>query len=406
MEDCVGAFEMPRDRCCAAAAPGRAAVASVSVFPAPSDRPPRIMGIFAHPDDEVFCLGGTMARYVAAGGVGKLVSLTRGEAGQIRDVRTASRRTLGEVRARELELSAKVLGVGEVECHHFRDGALASLPVEPLIELAVRAIDEFRPDVVISFGPDGAYGHPDHIVVSGVATVAAERSETNPVMLHSVFPRRGNLLVRLLVDWLGGLDERFRGTEDFAHGLMLFADGSSMLGYAADHLDVRFYPAGSFIIEQGEPPGELFLVLSGEVDICLETEDGTLNRVGASGPGSFVGEEGMANGRPRNAHVVARTSVTCFVLSPGRDDPTAGRGASALTAFPADHQPLIDQTHDYIEVDIKQFAGEKVRALACHRSQYAISADMFPPSLAVGLFGFEYFTQAGSTSGAEADSAG
>lgn len=65
-------------------------------------RPPRLLAVFAHPDDEVFCAGGTLARWAAEGGETMVFSATRGEAGQIQDGQAATRRTLGEVREREL----------------------------------------------------------------------------------------------------------------------------------------------------------------------------------------------------------------------------------------------------------------------------------------------------------------
>ncbi len=354
---------------------------------------PRVLGLFAHPDDEVFCLGGTMAKHVAAGGCGKIVSLTQGEAGQIRDVAVGSRRTLGDVRARELAQACAELGVTDTECLQFGDGTLAGSPIEPLVEAARRIIADFEPDVVISFGPDGATGHPDHIVLADVALQAAEASKTRPTMLRSVFPRRSNLLVRLIVDWLGNMDSRFMGTEEFAHGLMLFADGSSMLGYAADHLAVRFYPAGTFIIEQGEPSGDLYLVLAGTVDIVREDESGALNKVASSGPGSFIGEDGIANGQPRNAHVVANASVTCFVLSPSAATASDGRGPTSAALDAKEEVSLFAAEPGYIEVDVRDFAEQKMRALACHRSQYAITPDMFPHSLIEGIFGTEYFAR-------------
>ncbi len=337
-----------------------------------------------------------MSKYVSEGGVGKIVSLTQGEAGQIRDVRSASRRNLGSVRQQELAAAARVLGVSDTQCHDIKDGTLAGQPEELMIDVAKSVIDDFVPDVVISFGPDGAYGHPDHVAVSRIATLAATLSDSKPAMLHAVFPRSSKLLVRLLTDWLEGLDGRFMGTGEFAHGLMLFADGSSMLGYAADHLAVRFYPPGTFIIEQGEPSGELFLVLSGVVDIQRENEDGSFTHVAQTGTGSFVGEDGIASGQPRNAHVVANTSVTCFVLSPGPANNSAGRGdSSEVDPFRSSAVPTADELPPgCIAVDVTPFAEQKVRALACHRTQYAIEADMFPPSLAIGLFGVEYFTLA------------
>jgi LmbE family N-acetylglucosaminyl deacetylase len=362
-------------------------------FPTPVDRAPRILGLFAHPDDEVFCMGGTVAKYVASGGAAKILSLTRGEAGQIRDVGVASRRTLGEVRERELVQAAKVLGVAETECFRFADGTLASQSLEPMIEQAAECIDNFCPDVVVAFGPDGAYGHPDHVASSQIATRSAAASRTRPTVLQAVFPRNRTFLVGLIVDWLEALDGRFLGSEEFAHGLMLFANGSSMLGYAADHTDVRFYPAGTYIIEQGERPGELFMVLSGQVDIYHESADGTLNHVAQTGPGSFIGQDGIARGQPRNAHVLATNSVTCFVLSPGRANRAAGRGDSSnVPAFVADDTDR-QLPQDCIAVDVSDVAEQKLRALACHRSQYAIEAEMFPPSMVKQLFGIEYFVE-------------
>jgi len=362
-------------------------------FPEPNGGPPAILGLFAHPDDEVFCLGGTMATYMARGGRGRIVSLTKGEAGQIRDAASGSRSTLGAVRTEELRAAGVALGVEDTWCGDVPDGSLANAPREPLVEFAAGVIDDFEPDVVISFGPDGAYGHPDHIAAGEIAVEAVRRSVHKPAMLQAVFPRQSKLLVSLIVEWLTSLDERFLGNESFAHGLMLFADGSSMLGYAADHLAVRFFPAGSFIIEQGEPSGELFLVLSGSVDIVHEAEDGARSLLATSGPGSFFGEDGIAKGQPRSAHVVARDSVTCFVLSPGEASPSAGRGASSpLDQFVGDdaNEPSAE-LDGCVVVDVRATARQKLEALACHQSQYAIESDFFPDSLLEGLLGVEYF---------------
>jgi hypothetical protein len=273
------------------------------------------------------------------------------------------------------------------------DGTLADAPRESVVARAVELIDEFAPDVVISFGPDGAYGHPDHIAAGEIAQQAARESDCRPVMLQAVFPRQPRLLVSLIVDWLTSLEGRFMGDESFANGLMLFADGSSMLGYAADHLSVRFFPSGTFIIEQGEPPGELFLVLSGSVDIIHELDDGSREHLATSGPGSFFGEDGIAKGQPRSAHVVARDSVTCFVLSPGEASSSAGRGGtSPLEQFVSDSRDERPAgLSDCIEVDVRDVVRAKLEALSCHRSQYAIEPDLFPDSLLRGVFGVEYF---------------
>jgi LmbE family N-acetylglucosaminyl deacetylase len=78
---------------------------------APTGRAPRILGLFAHPDDEVFCVGGTLARCADAGWITGIASLTQGERGQIRDAEAATRRTLGAVRVKELHAAGDALGV-------------------------------------------------------------------------------------------------------------------------------------------------------------------------------------------------------------------------------------------------------------------------------------------------------
>ena len=87
----------------------------------------RIAGIFAHPDDEVFCVGGTMATYVEAGAEALILSATRGEAGQIRDATAATRATLGAAREAELREACRCLGVQDVRFFDHLDGTLASL---------------------------------------------------------------------------------------------------------------------------------------------------------------------------------------------------------------------------------------------------------------------------------------
>src|SRR5919109_1556734 len=81
---------------------------------------PRILGVFAHPDDETFCAGGTLAKYAADGAEIMIVSATRGDAGQIRDARAATRRTLGQVREHELRLACERLGVRHAVCLDYR----------------------------------------------------------------------------------------------------------------------------------------------------------------------------------------------------------------------------------------------------------------------------------------------
>jgi LmbE family N-acetylglucosaminyl deacetylase len=115
-------------------------------------RPARLLGVFAHPDDEIFCAGGTFAKYARAGAVTMVVSATRGEAGQIRDAAAATRRTLGTVREAELRQAGVTLGVTSTRCLSYKDGGLQD--VDPSVlssELAV-LISTFQPDAAVTFG--------------------------------------------------------------------------------------------------------------------------------------------------------------------------------------------------------------------------------------------------------------
>src|SRR4029453_18432287 len=85
------------------------------------------------------------------------------------------------------------------------------------------------------------------------------------------------------------LDTKFRGSADFIHGLLLFAHESTMLGYAADHIKVAWYPSGFYIIEQGEPATSLYLILSGEADVMCDNPDGSFHQLAVIGPGAFFG---------------------------------------------------------------------------------------------------------------------
>ncbi len=351
------------------------------------DRPARLLGLFAHPDDEIFCGGGLFAEMTARGAHVRIVSYTSGDAGQIRDANIATRATLGDVRRRELKEAAAELGVSDVVVHDRGDGTLAGQPDDQLLAIANDNIAAHRPDVIIAFGPDGGYGHPDHIRISEIATMAGATSGV-PVY-HAAFPRQSRRLIDLVVDWLTGLDTWYRGSPEFAHGLMLFADGSSMLGFASDHMDIGFYPAGTYIVEQGERADKLFLILSGVVDVVVEAADGSTRAIDSAEAGTFFGELGLARNRPRAAHIVARTGTTCFVLAPGRPSLAAGRGTgSEVEALDFVGE---GEAFDGIELDVSAHADAKMRALASHRSQYALKADMLPPAIVQALFGVERF---------------
>lgn len=370
----------------------------------------RLLGVFAHPDDETFCAGGTLAKYAAAGAAVMVISATPGDAGQIRDARAATRRTLGKVRAEELKRACQQLGVQNVVCLGYGDGTLKDGYHHSLVRDVTRIIREFRPDSIITFGDDGAYGHPDHIAI-GAATDEAFRLAADEQhfpeqiaeglscyaaasLYHSYFPRSHRLLLNQLSQWLAHRDARFHGTAEFAHGLMLFADESRALGYTSDHIKVAWYPAGFYIIEEAEPADSLYLILSGRAEVLQEAGEGKFNKLNELGPGDFFGEQGLAFNKPRNASVVALESVSCLVLSPGEPTAFAGRGATAQYATHTGEipSPLTDIRATTC-IDVTQFIPQKMAAIAAHRTQYPILPDMFPQSMLNELLGKEYFVR-------------
>jgi LmbE family N-acetylglucosaminyl deacetylase len=356
----------------------------------------KLLGIFAHPDDETFCAGGTLAKYADRGAEAMVVSATRGEAGQIRDARAATRRTLGEAREQELQAACKVLGVQHAACLDYVDGTLQDQKSR-LHDDLLTLFGRFRPDVVITFGDDGAYGHPDHIAISQATTAAVEQAVAGSLpapkrLYHSHFPRSRLLLAERLSHWLVDLHERFKGTSEFAHALSLFAEESTTLRYACDFIDINWFPPGIAIIEQGEPPSGLYLVLSGEADVVREEEDGTRRHLARVGPGEFFGELGMAKGTARSADVIAVDAVTCLVLSPGAPTEFRGRGEDArfLTSSGQSGSGPRESVAT-TAIDVSEYVSRKIEAIAAHRSQFPINPSMFPPSMLQDMFATEYF---------------
>ena len=362
---------------------------------ASSQQPLRVLGIFAHPDDETICAGGTLAKYASTGADIRVVSLTKGEAGQIRDATAATRATLRAVREKELAAAGKELGLTETRCLDYPDGGLAHIDGPSLVGLAAELISEIDPDVVITFGSDGFSGHPDHIAVGAAVTAACYdmRSATSIRLFHCHLPRSRMLLRDRLAEWVVELATRFKGTKDFVRALSVFSREATALGYVADFVKVEWFPAGSYLIEQGEAATMMYFLLSGHVEIRREGEDGSVRVVDRSGPGEFVGEEGIATGRPRNAHVAAVDDVTSLTFLAAESVASDGAGEQALLRTRS--LPSGDQIDARVStcVDVSDFVGHKIRAIAAHRSQYPIDPRMFPTPILREMFGVEYFIQ-------------
>jgi LmbE family N-acetylglucosaminyl deacetylase len=152
----------------------------------------KLMCILAHPDDESLGLGGILAGYAAAGVETSLITATRGEKGWTGpEEEYPGKEALGLLRTAELEAAAAILGIQEVIFLDYMDGELDQVDPAEVMARLVTQLRRFRPQVVVTFDPNGAYGHPDHIAISQSATAAivaaangAWRPESGPA--HTV----------------------------------------------------------------------------------------------------------------------------------------------------------------------------------------------------------------------------
>lgn len=359
-----------------------------------SSRPPsRAIGVFAHPDDEVFCAGGTFRKWSGQGTGLTVVSATRGEAGQIRDADVATRRNLGAVRERELRASCEALGVEHVRVLDHADGHVSEIDPARLTEELATTIAETDPDTVVTFGEDGAYGHPDHIAIGEATRRAVQLLALRGRrirLLRSHFPRHGMSIARRLADWLTSSDRRTLPAASYGLALSLFAEESATMRFASDDVRIAWFPPRTAIVEQGEPATSLCLILSGSVDV-IEEVGGVRRRLRELGEGDFFGELGVSRGRVRSATVVATSNVTCLVLSPDAPSKFAGRGSGARAAATPGDAAARHTEVEMLTIDVADQLDAKLAALTSHRSQYPVDPRILPRHMLVEMYGKEHF---------------
>jgi LmbE family N-acetylglucosaminyl deacetylase len=144
----------------------------------------KLLVVMAHPDDETFGTGGTLAYYASKGVEVHLICATRGEVGDVDPELLVGFDSVADLRESELRCAAETLGIAQVHMLNYRDSgmpgspdnfhaqALAAAPLEQVAGEIVSYIRELKPEVVITFDPIGGYYHPDHIAIQK-ATVKA-----------------------------------------------------------------------------------------------------------------------------------------------------------------------------------------------------------------------------------------
>ncbi|MFI6321972.1 PIG-L deacetylase family protein [Nonomuraea sp. NPDC050556] len=130
-----------------------------------------VLGVWAHPDDEAYLSAGLMAQARTAGSRVVVITATEGERGTDDPARWPPH-VLGPLRRTELDESLAALGVAEHRFLGYADGGCADVPRAAAVARIAQIMDEVRPDTVLTFGPDGMTGHPDHRAVSDWTTAA------------------------------------------------------------------------------------------------------------------------------------------------------------------------------------------------------------------------------------------
>jgi LmbE family N-acetylglucosaminyl deacetylase len=206
--------------------------------PVVADVRPRLLAVLAHPDDESFGMGGTLAWYAECGAEVSLVCATRGEVGVVDEHYLAGYASIAERRVAELQCAVERLGLTNVFVLGYRDSgmpgtpdnehpqSLVAAPQEEVVAQVTQYIRRLRPHVVLTFDPIGGYRHPDHIAIQQ-ATVQAFHAAADPSvyaddlppyqphkLYFHVFPRRFLRLLVRVMPLFGKDPTRFGRNED------------------------------------------------------------------------------------------------------------------------------------------------------------------------------------------------
>jgi LmbE family N-acetylglucosaminyl deacetylase len=144
-----------------------------------------LLAVWAHPDDETYLMAGIMASAVREGRGVVCVTATKGEAGS-QDEERWPRDRIADIRAAELQRALSILGVRDHRWLGYRDGECPAVPDDEAIGKVASIVEEVRPEIVFTFGPDGHTGHPDHVCVHRWTRAAFDTSA--PAGARLVYP--------------------------------------------------------------------------------------------------------------------------------------------------------------------------------------------------------------------------
>jgi LmbE family N-acetylglucosaminyl deacetylase len=182
-----------------------------------------LLVVMAHPDDESMGCGGLILRHSRAEVPVNLICATRGEAGWMGKPRGANKEDLAQIRSGELEEAAAALAISGVQLWDYPDGGVSGIDPQELTQRIWEQISKLHPKAVVTWGPDGVYGHPDHIAIGACtdSAVNAMSEGDRPALYHLAVDQQ-------LIDFYGEA-LRLSGGVDHALPLVL-----------ADKIDVVF----------------------------------------------------------------------------------------------------------------------------------------------------------------------
>jgi LmbE family N-acetylglucosaminyl deacetylase len=205
----------------------------------------RLLLVFAHPDDETVFAAGLACRTVAEGGRVALCTATPGELGKLGEPPVCGRERLGAVRQAELMDACGLLGISSLRVLGYQDRSLAVAPADTVRRQLVEAVRTVRPQVVVTFDPNGSNLHPDHVAISrftsdAVAAAADARWYPDVGRAHAVSRLAWTLPVR---PWevLRRTDPALEPGADFVLDMAPFADrkASALRAHRTQHLSME-----------------------------------------------------------------------------------------------------------------------------------------------------------------------
>ena len=158
-----------------------------------TDRPPVLLAVFAHPDDETFRCGGLLALLAGRGVQVNVLTATRGEAGSCGEPQICKVEELAEVRERELQCACNILGISPPTFLDYSDGKLGEVDEEEAVARIKAVTQELRPQILLTWPADGLSGHPDHKAVSRWTSLVFEEmakgTEAPIALYHLAVPQ-------------------------------------------------------------------------------------------------------------------------------------------------------------------------------------------------------------------------